>query len=113
MRTSSRRYRSCAKAGAGREPIEDRGVELGDSRLMDLVRTAEKKTDEPLIVVHQERTAAERATDKHDNVAVDIGSQAQPAGFDEALLGLTATDQKTFDVTYPRTTRSRTAPGRR
>src|SRR5688572_31137987 len=29
--------------GARYEPIEDRGVELGDSVLMDLVRTAEKK----------------------------------------------------------------------
>jgi trigger factor len=88
--------------GARYEPIEDRGVELGDSVLMDLVRTAEKKTDEPLIVIPgQERTAPETETDKHDNVTVDIGGQANPPGFDEALLGLTATDQKTFDVTYP------------
>ncbi len=88
--------------GARYEPIEDRGVELGDSVLMDLVRTAEKKTDEPLIVIPgQERTAPETETDKHDNVTVDIGGQANPPGFDEALLGLSAADQKTFDVTYP------------
>jgi len=32
---------------------------------------------------------------------VDIGAPANPPGFDEALLGLTAGEQKTFDVTYP------------
>ena len=84
------------------EPIENRGIEVGDSVLMDLVRTAEKKTDEPLIVIAgEERPAAETETDKHDNVTVDIGGQANPPGFDEALLGLSANDQKTFDVTYP------------
>ena len=84
------------------EPIEDRGVELGDSVLMDLVRTAEKTTEEPLIVIPgQERAQPEIETDKHDNVTVDIGGQANPPGFDEALIGLTANDQKTFDVVYP------------
>jgi trigger factor len=84
------------------EPIEDRGVELGDSVLMDLVRTAEKTTEEPLIVIPgQQRTQPEIETDKHDNVTVDIGGQANPPGFDEALIGLTANDQKTFDVIYP------------
>ena len=72
--------------GARYEPIEDRGVELGDSVLMDLVRTAEKKTDEPRIVMtDEERTAAETETDNHHNVTVDIGGQANPPGFDEEL----------------------------
>ncbi len=84
------------------EPIEGRGVELGDSVLMDLVRTAEKKTDEPLIVLAGEpRAKPDIETDKHDNVTVDIGGQANPPGFDEALLELHAGDTKTFDIHYP------------
>jgi trigger factor len=84
------------------EPIENRGVELGDSVLMDLVRTAEKKgEDEPLIVIPGQERPAETETDKHDNVTVDIGGPANPPGFDDALIGLTTNDQKTFDVTYP------------
>ena len=83
------------------DPIDHRGIETGDSVLMDLVRTAEKKGEEPLIVIPGERPAAETETDKHDNVTVDIGAPANPPGFDEALLGLTAGDQKAFDVVYP------------
>jgi trigger factor len=84
------------------EPVEDRGVELGDSVLMDLVRTAQKKTEEPLIVIPgQAPPAGETETDKHDNVTVDIGGTANPPGFDDALVGLMTGDQKTFDVTYP------------
>jgi trigger factor len=84
------------------EPVEERGVETGDSVLMDLVRTAQKKVEEPLIVIPgQERPQAEAETDKHDNVTVDIGGPANPPGFDEALIGLAAGEQKTFDVTYP------------
>ena len=84
------------------EPIEDRGIEVADSVLLDLVRTAQKKTEEPLIVVPgQERAQPETETDKHDNVTVDIGAPANPPGFDEALTGLRAGDDKTFDVNYP------------
>ena len=84
------------------EPVEGRAIELGDSVLMDLVRTAAKKGEEPLIVIPgQERAPAETETDKHDNVTVDIGAPANPPGFDEALIGLHAGEEKTFDVAYP------------
>src|SRR5687767_9670654 len=56
------------------EPVEDRNVEQGDSVLMDLVRTAAKKTEEPLIVIPGQETPRETETDKHDNVTVDIGA---------------------------------------
>jgi trigger factor len=88
--------------GARYEPVEGRGIELGDSVLMDLVRTAAKKTEEPLIVIPgQERPKPETETDKHDNVTVDIGAPANPPGFDESLIGVSAGDDKTFNVTYP------------
>jgi trigger factor len=84
------------------EPVEGRAIELGDSVLMDLVRTAAKKGEEPLIVIPgQERAPAETETDKHDNVTVDIGAPANPPGFDEALIGVHAGEEKTFDVSYP------------
>ena len=70
------------------EPVEERGVEMGDSVLLDLERTATGET-------------GEAQTDTHDNVNVDIGAAANPPGFDEALIGLKTNDKKTFDVKYP------------
>jgi trigger factor len=88
--------------GARYDPVEGRGVELGDSVLMDLIRTAAKGSEEPLIVIPgQERPPREKETDKHDNVTVDIGAPANPPGFDEALIGVKAGDEKSFDVSYP------------
>jgi trigger factor len=81
------------------EPVEDRGVEVGDSVLMDLVRTAAAKTGESPEAA--EAAEAREQSDKHDNVSVDIGAPANPPGFDEALAGLNAGDSKTFDVHYP------------
>jgi trigger factor len=81
------------------EPVEDRGVEVGDSVVMDLVRTAMAKTG----ATDEGAAAAEplEQSDKHDNVSVEIGAPANPPGFDEALAGLGPGDTKTFDVRYP------------
>ena len=70
------------------EPVDDRGVETGDSVVLDLERTASGADGAP-------------QTDKHDAVSVDIGAPANPPGFDDALLGLTAGERKSFDVSYP------------
>ncbi len=70
------------------EPVEGRGVEVGDSVLLDLERTAAGES-------------GEAQTDKHDSVSVDIGAPANPPGFDDALRGLTAGDRRAFDVNYP------------
>ncbi len=70
------------------EPVEGRGIEVGDSVVLDLERTA----------VGGEGASQ---TDKHENVTVDIGAPANPPGFDEALAGLLAGDSKSFDVQYP------------
>ena len=70
------------------EPVEGRGVETGDSVVLDLERTASGEDGAP-------------QTDKHESVSVDIGAPVNPPGFDEALVGLTAGDRKSFDVTYP------------
>jgi trigger factor len=87
--------------GARYEPVEGRGVERGDSVLMDLVRTTTADHD-------HDHDGADHAdhdhgpkSDNHQNVTVDIGAAANPPGFDEELAGLTAGATKTFDVRYP------------
>ncbi len=70
------------------EPVEDRGIEVGDSVVLDLERTAIGG-------------AGATQTDRHENVTVDIGAPANPPGFDEALAGLREGESKSFDVQYP------------
>jgi trigger factor len=89
------------------EPVEARGIQLGDSVVMDLVRTAFPKSgaDEPLVVIAGEppppKPPAQPQTDKHDDVTVEIGGTANPPGFDQQLMGLHENQEKTFDVRYP------------
>src|SRR5688572_29994972 len=96
--------------GARYEPVEGRSVEKGDSVLMDLVRTADAGPPEPevgIVITDADPPNAleggrgERKSDNHQNVTVDIGAPANPPGFDDELVGLTAGAQKTFDITYP------------
>ena len=70
------------------ETVDDRAVEPGDSVQLDLERTATAEN-------------GEAQTDKHEGVSVDIGAPANPPGFDDALVGLSSGDRKTFDVQYP------------
>src|SRR3954464_16052848 len=88
--------------GARYEPVEDRGVQQGDSVLMDLVRTtsAEAEGHDHEGHDHEGHDHGPRS-DNHQNVTVDIGATANPPGFDEQLAGLTPGSQKTFDVSYP------------
>jgi trigger factor len=74
------------------EPIEGRGIETGDSVLLDMTRTA---------LGAPASEGAEPSTDRHDNVTVDIGAAANPPGFDRELAGLLAGESKAFDITYP------------
>lgn len=89
------------------EPVEGRGIDMGDSVVMDLIRTATPKQqpDEPLVVIAGEptppRPPAEPQTDKHEGVTVEIGASANPPGFDAQLMGLQEGHDKTFDVRYP------------
>jgi len=89
------------------EPAEARGIQPGDSVVMDLVRTAIPKStaEQPLVVIAGEPTPptppTEPQTDKHNDVTVEIGATANPPGFDEQLLGLQEGQEKTFDVRYP------------
>ena len=84
------------------EPVEERGVQKGDSVLMDLVRTT--RPEPGIVLTDADAPVAENdgpKSDNHQNVTVDIGASANPPGFDAELTGLTAGSQKTFDVQYP------------
>jgi trigger factor len=86
------------------EPVDGRGIQRGDSVVMDLARTAIPKQEQPLVVIAGEPTpppAAESQTDKHDDVTVEIGATANPPGFDDQLIGMEEGRQKTFDIRYP------------
>ncbi|CAN5468576.1 trigger factor [soil metagenome] len=88
------------------EPVEDRGIDVGDSVTVDIARTARAKFEEPLVVIAGEAPAPQPATgaeqtDRHEDVTVEIGAPANPPGFDDALAGLEAGESKTFDITYP------------
>jgi trigger factor len=84
------------------EPVEDRGVEVGDSVLLDLTRTARTENASGIVLTDAEpEHAPDAESDTHENVTVDIGAPANPPGFDEQLAGLTMGATKSFDVSYP------------
>jgi trigger factor len=70
---------------AGRfEPVEGRGLEHGDTALVDL-----------------ERREANGKADTHRGVSVELGSTANPPGFDQELVGLEPGASKTFTIHFP------------
>lgn len=78
------------------EPVDTRGIQSGDSVVLDLRRTAAAKAEGD-----QTPAPGETHTDRHDNVTVEIGAPANPPGFDQELTGLHIGDSKTFEVRYP------------
>jgi trigger factor len=69
------------------EPVEGRGIDHGDTAVVDLER----------------QTAADdaKAEEPHADVSVELGAKANPPGFDEQLLGLEPGAKKTFTLHYP------------
>jgi len=66
------------------EPVEARPVADGDTLVADLVRTD-----------------ADGATEPHNDITIQVGSPANPPGFDANLVGLSAGETKAFDVQFP------------
>ena len=66
------------------EPVEGRPVADGDTVVLDI-----------------ERTDPGSETDRHENVSIELGSSANPPGFDANLVGLNAGESKTFSVHFP------------
>lgn len=69
---------------ARHEPVEGRGVDHGDTVVVDL-----------------ERKDASGAVDSHTGVSIELGAKANPPGFDEQLLGLEPGAAKEFTIHYP------------
>jgi len=67
------------------EPVEGRGVDQGDTAVVDLER----------------RGGGSASGEKHTDVNVELGAKANPPGFDEQLLGLEVGATKSFDIHYP------------
>lgn len=70
--------------GARSEPVEGRGVDHGDTLVVDL-----------------ERKDAAGTAETHPDVTVELGAKANPPGFDEQLLGLDVGQTRSFDIHYP------------
>jgi trigger factor len=66
------------------EPVEGRPIADGDTAVLDI-----------------ERKDADRETDRHENVSIELGSAANPPGFDANLIGLAVGDERTFVVHFP------------
>jgi trigger factor len=75
------------------EPVEDRPAEQGDTVVMNLSRRR-------LTGAQGAALEAEEA-EKHEGVSAEIGAAGNPPGFDDGLVGVTASSQKTFEVTFP------------
>jgi trigger factor len=66
------------------EPVEGRGVDHGDTVVLDL-----------------DRLDPGGKPDSHKDVSIELGAKANPPGFDEQLLGLEAGAAKSFTLHYP------------
>jgi trigger factor len=66
------------------ETAEGRPIGDGDTAVLDI-----------------ERKDADGETDRHENVSIELGSPANPPGFDANLLGLQVGDEKTFTIHFP------------
>ncbi|MCM3880881.1 MAG: trigger factor [Vicinamibacterales bacterium] len=67
------------------EPVEGRGIEVGDTVTLDVDRTP---------------TETDKGGHHHD-VVVEIGGKTNPPGFDEQLKGLESGAEKRFTIHYP------------
>jgi len=69
---------------AKQEPVEGRPLADGDTAVLEI-----------------DRTDPDGKTDHHENVSVELGSAANPPGFDQNLIGLNAGEEKTFVTHFP------------
>jgi trigger factor len=80
------------------EPVEGRGVDHGDTVVLDLERR-DGRRESSSADAQQEKDS--RPPDKHADVSVELGAKANPPGFDEQLLGLEVGATKQFTIQYP------------
>ena len=78
------------------EPVDGRASELGDTLIVDVVRTPRQR----LIALPGESLQPEKP-ETLENVSVELGSPANPPEFDENLAGVMPGAEKSFETTYP------------
>lgn len=83
------------QGAAKSEPVEGRAAERGDTVTLDL--------DRWMLRQPAAETAPAGKPERHENVAIEIGSPANPPGFDEHLVGLETGAEHEFTLTYPDT----------
>ena len=66
------------------EPVEGRGIDHGDTAVVDL-----------------DRRDANGRVERHPDASIELGAKANPPGFDAELLGLATGDTKSFTIHYP------------
>ena len=64
------------------EPVEGRGVDQGDTVVVDLERS-------------------DRKSETRSDISIELGAKANPPGFDDQLLGLEVGATKSFPIHYP------------
>lgn len=83
-------------------PVEDRKAALGDSLMMDLVRTPKPRLIQLAGETPQAPAGADAAKPETlKGINVELGARVNPPGFDENLAGVGPGDHRTFTVTYP------------
>jgi trigger factor len=70
-------------------PVTGRAVEMGDVVALDLSRQGLSGPE------------AAPPADRHENVTIELGGEANPPGFDAELMGLQVGDSKAFELAYP------------
>src|SRR5205085_6067415 len=73
-----------------------RGLEQGDTALVDLERREGGR-----VSVLGTETRPPETPDVHKGVSVELGSSANPPGFDQELVGLEPGATKTFTIHFP------------
>jgi trigger factor len=81
--TVDKTLQNLRQRGAKYEPVEDRGVQEGDTVVLDI-----------------ERKDADGKPDRHEDVSLELGSPANPPGFDAQLLELRSGDTKAFTIHF-------------
>jgi trigger factor len=85
------------------EPVEGRGIDHGDTITVDLERRQlSPGAADAAAAGGSQRPAAEDASAAvHQNVSIELGSKANPPGFDEQMVGMTVGAVKSFTIHYP------------
>jgi trigger factor len=80
---------------ARHEPVEGRGVDNGDTVVLDLERYEGRRFGS------EAANLRPSTPDVHKDASIELGAKANPPGFDAQLLGLEVGATKSFDIHYP------------